>query len=334
MFRYGIIGTGNISRAHAEAITHSDKLELVAVAGRNVEKGTQEAEQYHCRYYQNVEEMLDAPDIDAVVITLPTYLHEEYTILAAKHGKDIVCEKPVTMTMESFDRMMAAVKEAGVNFMVAQVVRFWPEYVDIKKRFDAGEFGEIKMIYANRLAQHPNWGAWFYDPEKGGQGLYDMILHDIDFVMYLLGKPKKVYAIGWQNAKGAWDHVIASLTFANGEKACVEGAFDMTDGYPFGMHFRIGGENETVEYDLSAGFNLEDIGGAVRREMLFRTGEAPVKVEVDESIDAYGAELEYFAECVQKGEERKEVTNESVRDVLSVILAMKESLETGKVIDM
>ena len=81
-------------------------------------------------------------------------------------------------------------------------------------------------------------------------------------------------------------------------------------------------------------FSGKDSDRPVNRFSLFKKGEAPVKVEVDEAVDAYGAELEYFADCVQKGEETKEVSNESVRDVLEVILAMKESLETGKVIDM
>ena len=99
---------------------------VLAVAGIEVDQGKKVAEDYHCDFYEDFDAMLSRDDIDMVTVALPTFLHEKFVLMAAKYGKHVVCEKPVTMSLESFERMAAATKEAGVKFMVAQCIRFWP----------------------------------------------------------------------------------------------------------------------------------------------------------------------------------------------------------------
>lgn len=332
MLNIGIIGSGFIGCTHAAAVNNSEKVNLVAIADVNEEAGKKAAEDNKCKWYADAEEMLKREEIDIVDICLPTFLHEQYVLLGAKYKKNILCEKPVALSLESFDRMVSATENAGVNFMVAQVIRFWPEYADIKKHYDAGEFGNIKMVYANRLAQHPTWTTWHRDPAKSGGGLFDLHLHDVDFVRYIFGKPKSVYAIGYQSETGCWNHIISNFVFENGVRAAVEGAFEMTENFPFNMYFRIVGEDRTVEYNLSAGLNLEDVGSAKRQEVLFETGKDPVFADVDQSEDAYQTEIEYFAGCVEKGVKPDVVPIEQSREVIEMILAIKKSLETGKVV--
>jgi predicted dehydrogenase len=218
--------------------------------------------------------------------------------------------------------------------MVAQVVRFWPEYVEIKKLYDAGKFGDIKMVYASRLAQHPNWAEWHKDPKNSGGGLFDLHLHDIDFLRYIFGEVKSVYAVGWRSRTGCWNHVTTSLQFKNGVRAVAEGAFDMTENYPFTMSLRIVGESSTADYRLIAGLNLEDVGSSTREAMLYETGSEPTQIPVDTSVDAYQAELEYYADCVEKGTTPKKVPLAESKDVVRIILAIQESLETGDVVEL
>lgn len=334
MLNIGVIGPGFIGGTHMAAINNSDKLNLVAVAGSNEEKGGKAAQEYNCKWYADPEEMIKEEDIDIVDICVPSFLHEKYVFLAAKYKKHIICEKPITLSVDSFDRMTNAAKEAGVYFMVAQVIRFWPEYKDIKKRYDAGEFGEIKMVYANRLCQHPVWTTWHHDPEKSGGGLYDLHLHDIDVMRYIFGPVKRVYAIGWQSKTGCWDHVITSLTFENGVNAAVEGAFDMTENYPFTMQFRIVGDGKSADYILSAGLNLEDVGSAARQEIIFETGKDPVQADVDINEDGYQNELEYFAGCIEDSKENTIAPLSQSREVLQILDAVKESLKTGRAVEL
>lgn len=333
MLNVAVIGSGYIGQLHAKAINESDRVNLAAIAERNEEAGRKAAEEFGCKWYADTEEMLLKEDIDIVDICLPTFLHEDYVMLAARCKKHVLCEKPVALSVESFDRMTEAAGKAGVSMMVAQVVRFWHEYADIKRRYDAGEFGKIKMVYANRLSQHPNWTNWQRDPKLSGGGLYDLHTHDIDYVRYLFGPAESVYAVGDKNESGCWNHVVSSITFKNGVKAVVEGAYEMTDGFPFNMYFRITGENKTAEYNLKAGLNIRD-GDTTRQEIIFETGKESLVLSKDSYPDPYRDEIEYFASCVEKGIKPETVPLEQSREVLCLLAAINESLETGKVIKL
>ena len=333
MLKAGIIGTGFIGNAHAEAYHNANNAELVALVDVNEETGKKAAEKHNVKYYKDAEQMLKSEEIDIVDICLPTFLHEEYVMLAAKYKKHIICEKPFTLTVESAQRMIDATKQAGVKFMIAQVIRFWPEYAVIKDYFDEDKIGDLKMVYANRLAQHPNWTVWHKDPKKSGGGLFDLHLHDIDYMCYLFGKVESVYAMGWQSETGCWNHVMSNIKFKNGKFAVVEGAFDMTENYPFTMSFRAVGSEGTINYNFVAGFNLENVGGATRNTVYFKNGQEPDVLKIEE-YDAYQKEIEYFADCIINDNPIEVVSPEDSKDVLTVIQAIQKSLETGELVTL
>lgn len=333
MLKAGIIGTGFIGNAHAEAYQNMKDVHLAAIVDVNEETGQKAAEKHNAKYYKDAEEMLKSEDIDIVDICLPTFLHEQFVLLAAKYKKHVICEKPFTLTLESAQRMINATRQAGVKFMIAQVIRFWPEYSVVKDYFDEGKIGDLKMVYANRLAQHPNWTTWHKDPQKSGGGLFDLHLHDIDYMCYLFGKVESVYAMGWQSETGCWNHVMSNLKFKNGEFAVVEGAFDMTENYPFTMSFRAVGSEGAINYNFIAGFNLENVGGATRNTVYFRNGEEPDVLKI-EDYDAYQKELEYFADCIVSDKPIEVVSPEDSKDVLAVIQAIQKSLESGEVVTL
>jgi predicted dehydrogenase len=309
-------------------------LELAAICDTNEETGKALAQKYGCSYFNNAETMLLESGADIVDICVPTFLHKQNILLAAKHKKHIVCEKPVTLTLEDMDDILDAVKQAGVKFMAAQVIRFWPEYAAIKRMYDNGEFGNIKMVAANRLAQHPNWTKWHRDPKNSGGGLFDLHLHDIDAMTFLFGAVSRVYAMGWQSETGCYNHVVSALTFKNGVNTVVEGAFDMTENYPFTMSLRVVGETKTAEYAMDAGFNLENISSSRRDLFIYENGKLPRKENIDVTEDAYQTELDYFTKCVENNEPTTIITPEQSREVIRVILAVQQSIETKKAIDL
>ena len=108
-------------------------------------QGKDLAEFAGCDWYNDGESMLNTVDIDIVDICLPTFLHEQYVLLAAGHKKHVICEKPVTLSLESLDRMIAATKAAGVEFAVGQVVRFWPECIHAKDMVEAGTGNDLNL---------------------------------------------------------------------------------------------------------------------------------------------------------------------------------------------
>jgi len=331
MLNIGIIGTGFVGKIHASVLRDLDGVQLIAISDFNEDAGREAAEKNNCTYYQDAEALMQDDSIDIVDICLPTFLHEKYVLLAASYKKHVICEKPFTLSISAAENMISATEDAGVYFMIAQVIRFWPEYVKARQLFKDEIFGRVKMVYANRLAQHPNWSTWHRDVKKSGGGLFDLHIHDIDYMCYLFGNVERVYACGDKDSNNCWNHVMTSLTFKNGNSATVEGAFEMTDNYPFTMFMRITGEKASYEYNFQAGFNLEDEEEVQRSAVLFRNGEEPEKLEIDE-FDAYRRELEYFTGCIRDKRPLIEAAPKHSLYVLKVVKAIETSLETGEVV--
>ena len=226
MVHVAIIGAGFMGKTHLTAYKAMNNAKVTAVCDLNETQGRALAEEAGCAWYADGDEMLRTARVDAVDICLPTFLHEQYALLAAKYKKHILCEKPVTLSLESLDRMLRAAEEAGVQFAVGQAVRFWPEYVKAKELYDSGALGTVKYARASRLSVHPAWSEWYRKPENSGGGLFDLHLHDIDYLCYIFGRVKQVYAVGRKNDVGCWNHVASSLTFENGVQATAEGIIE------------------------------------------------------------------------------------------------------------
>jgi len=336
MQRIAIIGAGFIGAAHAMACSNSDVLELVAVCDTNEVTGQALAKKYECAFFTGEETMLEElrDEIDIVDVCVPTFLHKHCVLIAANHKKHIVCEKPIALTLEDADEIIEAVRNAGVKLLVAQVLRFWPEYVEIKRMVEDFEFGRVKMVYANRLSQPPSWAPWQTDPDKSGGALFDLTIHDIDAVVWLFGPVRRVYAVAWQSETGCYNHIVTTLTLESGVRAVVEGSLEMSESYPFTMTMRIVGANKTADFSMSAGFNIDDLDSARRDLFVYEKGKYPVKTWVDVTADAYKTQLDYFAECLEKGVAPTTITPKQTREVLRIILAIKESIETGNVISI
>ena len=196
MVHVAIIGAGFMGKTHLTAYKAMKNAKVTAVCDLNETQGRALAGEAGCAWYADGDEMLRTAQVDAVDICLPTFLHEQYALLAAKYKKHILCEKPVTLSLEALDRMLHAAEEAGVQFAVGQAVRFWPEYVKAKELYDSGALGTVKYARASRLSVHPAWSEWYRRPENSGGGLFDLHLHDIDYLCYIFGKVKQVYAVG------------------------------------------------------------------------------------------------------------------------------------------
>lgn len=328
MVKVAIVGAGFMGDTHATAYQSMENAQLMAICDQNVEKGVQLAEKFHCAHYADLDEMIASCEVDLVDICLPTFLHEQFAVKAANAGKNIICEKPVTLNVESLDRMLKAVEENHVTMYVGQVVRFWPEYVEAKKLLENGTLGELKAYYAARLSEHPAWSEWYRKVENSGGGLLDLHLHDIDYACYLFGKPEKVYAVGRKNAYGSWNHVTSVLTFANGFSATIEGILEMPAGYPFTMQLRMAGDQKAFEYIMKAGKNLEDVASAGRAAYLYGDGESK-KLDIQED-DAYTIELQHFIDCIDQKKASEVINLKQVREVLCTIRALNQSLEEGR----
>ncbi|MDD2560877.1 MAG: Gfo/Idh/MocA family oxidoreductase [Eubacteriales bacterium] len=327
MLRVAIVGSGFMGKSHAEAYKALPGVELAGIINPNPKNAVPLARETGCGYFASLEDAVKEGPLDIVSVCTPTYLHEQYVIEAAQAGCHVLCEKPVTFTLESFDRMVKACQDNGVKLMVAQVARWWPEFIDIARRLNGGELGRIHMIYEKRLCQLPTWSTWHRDPAKSGGGLYDLNIHDIDFLVSVYGRPESVFATGHKGDGGAWMYVVTSLLWPNGVKATVETCIEMPGPWPFSIEFRGAGDRGTLHYNLQAGMNIKD-GEQNSNYTWYPAGaQAPETLPVAQT-DMFVSEITEFVDAVKNNGELPVPLAES-RVVLEVVLATLRSLEEG-----
>ncbi len=328
MRNIGLVGLGFIGKAHLEAYRHLNNCRVTVIYSRNEVKDKDLIKNYNGSFVTDYDELLSNKEIDIIDICVPTFLHEDYIIKAARAGKHIICEKPLTLTIQSANRIMNEVNKNGVKLFVGHVLRFWPAYKLIKSLSETDKLKDIEIVHAKRLGQVPKWNDWFLYPEKSGGALFDLHIHDIDFAYYLLGEVESVYAVGNKNKYGAWDHVMTMMTFKNKSKAFVEASQRMPAGYPFTMSLRAQAIQGTLDFNLIAGENIENIEVGTNQLMYYNHKENSALPF--EKGDAFQNELAYFVNCIDKEEENSIVPLQDVLYTLKLLLAIEASLETGK----
>ncbi len=328
MFRIAVIGPGSICKTYGDSLKDSSKVKICAIAGRDTEKGRAMAEFYKVPYYVDQDTMYEEVKPDAVLICTPTFTHEEIVRRAIAHQVHVMCEKPFVLDAAAAEQLIREADAAGVRLMVMHVVRFWPEYAHAKAMIDAGELGEIKNVYLNRLSAHPSWCTWHRDPEKSGGGLYDLHIHDLDFAYQVFGPVESVCAVGKQEESGCFNNVSTVLRFRSGVSAVVEGFMNMTGEFGFTTNIRINGSKAAVEM-LSKQVYLSDGTTAKTGKFIVYPDGEPARVAEIQQYDPYRREVEYFAECVERNRPMTMVPNEDVVEVLKLLAAVRTSLETG-----
>lgn len=328
MKNIGLVGLGFIGRTHLEAFQQIENAQVKTIFTRNNEKGQQSTSNLHGSFVTEYEDLLNDKDIDIIDICLPTYLHEEYIIKAANAGKHIICEKPLTLTLESATRIIQEVKKNNVHLFVAHVLRFWPEYRAIKSYNESKKLIDIQIVHAKRLGQLPKWSSWFQHPEKSGGALFDLHIHDIDFAYYLLGEVETVYAVGSKNKFGAWDHILTTLTFKNHSIAFIEASQRMPEGYPFTMSLRVQANESTLDFNFTAGENIENRDES-NRQFIYYANQKKSSVVVEKG-DAFQNELSYFVDCIENKQENTVIPIEDVLYTQKLLMAIENSLETRR----
>lgn len=325
-----MLGAGFIGKVHAQAYARIPRAKVVAIADLNVDKAKELAGELGAEVSADCDALIARQDVDVMDICLPTYLHAYYTNEAAKARKHVFCEKPMALTLTEADSMINACEEADVSLMIGHVLRFWPEYVAIKRVLDSGELGKPLAITAMRLGTAPiwSWDEWILDSERGGGALLDLHIHDIDYITWIWGRPRAVHARGIKSPSGTWDHVFTTLDYGVGRIAFSEGTFLVPPSFPFTMLLRVICEEGTVEFAFRAGVNIEARDGVENPVVIYRKDGTTIYPEVSQE-DAYKAEIAYFVDCIYKGKKPETCTPQDARLALEITLAARESIENS-----
>ena len=342
---FGIIGCGMISRFHARAIEDVRGAKLVASFDRNPKASKKFAEQEGCRHYDNLEDMLADPDVDAVTVGTPSGAHLEPILAAAKAGKHVIVEKPLEITLRRCDRAIRACEKAGVKLAAIFPSRFHDSSVKMKKAIDKDRFGRLTMgdAYVKwwRTQEYYDSGAWRGTwALDGGGALMNQAVHTVDLLTWLMGPVAEIQA---QVATLAHkrieveDAVAATLRFENGALGIIQAT---TAAYP--------GYLKRIEIH-------GDAGSAVLEEEDLKAWDFAKKTAADKKILAemanskstgggasdpsaighhgHALQIKDFVEAINKDRDPAVDGHEGRRSV-EIIRAIYKAAQTGKLVKL
>lgn len=212
-----IIGSGNMGRVHAHMAANCG-LRIVACGDTRLKNARALAAEYDAKAAVDCLALIRRDDVDIVVVTTPTPSHTDYVIAAARAGKHIFCEKPFGRTVQQCKAAMAEAKKAKVKLFIAHVVRYFQEFEALRAHIEAGKAGHVGFIKTYRGGAYPHGeGDWFGDFSQSGGVTFDCIIHDFDWLRYLLGEPASVFSQNLKTMTSQFmDYALATFTFRNG----------------------------------------------------------------------------------------------------------------------
>lgn len=324
MIRVGILGCGYFGAEFARAVKEMKEVQLAAVysPGKSSERLSAELD---CKRVSSVEEIMGNPDIDAVIIATPNYLHHEHVLAAAGAGKHIFCEKPFALDADDAREMVEACRKAKVTLMVGHIMHFYQGIARVKDMIQDGLFGDILTMHIERTGweQKKEAVSWKKMQEKSGGHLFHHI-HEIDIMQWIMGVPTEMYAVGGnlghRSAEYGDEDDVLLLTAGFGGNAFA--TLQYGSGFRMGNHFiRINGTKAGAVIDFKraeiriindAGeshlplFEDEESGAAIR-ELFARTDGgisygSPEERPPEYILVSLRKELELFLHVLSGGE--------------------------------
>jgi predicted dehydrogenase len=222
---FGIIGVGGRGGFFAKTCVQDEhkRGDIIALCDTNpiaIERYDEYVEQYlghKCKHYSDYREMIDNPDVDAVVIGTPDQFHHEMALYAFKANKHVYCEKPVGINLQQMVEIVQAAKDSGKILEIGYVLRYAPFFVKIKEILESNQIGRPLSVdvretyYGGAGVFFRNW--WRFKKNNGGI-MVQKICHDLDLIYWMFGKPKRIVAFesNMEFKPGNWDSDAAFCT--------------------------------------------------------------------------------------------------------------------------
>jgi predicted dehydrogenase len=327
--RVAIAGFGFMGQMHARVYQSLPDVEIVGIVDTFRVEAQAAAMGIKAVVAPSIDALLKAVPFDVLDICLPTDLHGDAIIAAARAGKHIFCEKPFALEVADAERALAEVEKSGVALQVGQCIRFWPEYQALEKFVKSGAGGKLVSLALQRRASRPAYSRnnWLHDAARSKGAALDLHIHDTDYVLHLLGKPKAVHSIGRQE-KGAWSHLFTHFIFDD-VAVTAEGGWDLPPQWGFQMSFQAIFENAAVDFDFLASPTLHLTLGDGKREpmpiekpVLASAGDAGGNIS---DLGGYYNELAYFCGQLRESKKPAIATGRQALESLRTVLAEIQS---------
>lgn len=325
MLKIAVVGFGFMGMMHASNIIRNNKLELVAVVDKfpehirtklnelpgNFATGTiSEDALTKIRVYTTLEDCLSAEKLDACVVSVHTLLHHKLSCMALHAGVNVFLEKPFSLSEQECNEMIDLATKKGLILMVGHVVRFMPAYLKLKSWIDSGEFGKPEFLHLSRFSGLPVWGQWKErqkDSGSSGGALFDLSIHDIDFVQWVFGAPDVVQSQVLPGKLSRHDYLSALWKYNTGFVVKIEGGNIFHTSFPFRAGYVAKFEKATVEYSSSSPEYIR-----------ISTDDAIVQVPGGDANEGFSGELNYFVNCLFDKTFPELCTPESALDTIRI----------------
>ncbi|NRG18254.1 Gfo/Idh/MocA family oxidoreductase [Rhizobiales bacterium] len=325
--RYAVVGAGWISQeAFLPSVAQTGNSEMTAIVTGNAANAAKLADFYgieHVFAYERYEEMLAADIVDAVYIALPNSLHADYAIRASRAGKHVLVEKPLAITVEECEAMIAAADEAGVFLMTAYRLHTDPGTIEVLEQIRNGKIGDPR-IFTSIFSYQATASNHRLKAEHWGGPLQDIGVYCLNAARHVFAaEPVEAIAM-----KGSGDNdprfdeveeaIAVTLRFPGGRLAQFVASFgaDTLDTY------RVVGTKG--EITLEPGFRFE-----TDTNLRLRQDEVVVLEKPSPSVDHFGGQTAYFSDCILNGVRPEPDGEEGLADVRAM-LAIERAAATGK----
>ena len=340
MINIGIVGLGFMAATHIRAYRQVERARVKALcnpSGRHLDGDFSNVtgnvgaadpvklDMAGVKATRDFGDLLKDPEIHVIDICAPTKAHADLGVAALRAGKHVLCEKPLARSSKAAREIVRAAAGARGFFMPAMCLRFWPEWAWLKQRIDSHAYGKVLAARFRRVAEPPGWGKnTFFNGAESGGALFDLHVHDTDFVQFCFGRPKAVFSTGYVKFTGAIDHVVTQYEVTSGAIVHAEGSWAMTSGFGFNMSYTVNFERATADYDIARGKE------ALR---LCEQGQ-PARVITCEDPDGYVGELRHFIDAVRLGKAPTVVTAQDALSSVEICEAEERSVLQRQIISL
>ena len=347
-YGFAIVGCGVIAPFHARAIASLPNAELRAAVDVHPERAQKLATDFGAEPYTDLDAALQRPDIDVVCACVPSGLHAEVGVRAAEAGKHVIVEKPIDITLEAADRLIAACRRQGVKLGVISQRRFEPGVQRLREAVESGRFGQlllgdaiIKWYRTQEYYDSGDWrGTWALD---GGGALMNQGVHYVDLLQWMMGPVESIQARCATVAHDieVEDLALAVLKFANGAHGLIQGSTAVYPGLP--ERLEVSGTEGTVVVEAGnvkvwefkdekgevGAYGAKVKAGATPQEDEEKAASDPAALQIAGHRAQIGDMLEAIAT-----DRDPAITGEEARKPLEIILAIYESSRTGREVSL
>ena len=295
--RWGILGTGAIAAAFATALRQVTDATLFAVGSRSQTSADDFAQTHDVvRAFASYAELAADPDVDVVYIASPHTAHFEHTMLCLGAGKHVLCEKPFALNSTQTEQMVALAKHNGLFLMEAMWMRFIPLIIELRRRIEASEIGQVRMIQADfgfRAPRNPH--NRLFNPELAGGALLDLGIYPLAFSALLLGAPTEITSLANIGTTGVDEQSAYVLKHEGGELSVLASAL------------RTQTSMSAWVYGTDGRIHLPKQFWRAKEMVLYRNEMEPESIHLPYTGNGYQFEAQEVVDCLRAGKTESEI---------------------------